>query len=183
MRYLFFLLIFNSFISNAQVIKIHDILKERSNDSTLNLQYFKNIDSVLINKLDSFDLYLSKKMYELDSNYFFTIDLGVLRKASFRKEIIIKYGSQYNDYISVSNLVNNKSPFGNRTVFAFSFYKNKLVLFTILKKNLSLTNDASKLLTNLVYEHVNTLEKKLILGFPQYSSVIKVKPIKSYFLD
>jgi hypothetical protein len=184
MRYL--ILICLSFItikSKAQVITLHDKLAERIHDTTITLQYFKNADSVLINKLDSFDLYLKNIKYKLDPNYFYTIDLGVPSRYGCRKEIAIHYRSQYCDYITVANLGKNKSPYRYRTVFSFFLYKNKLVLCNILRRDLHLTDDASKLLTNLIYEHVDESEKKLILGYPQDSYKVLTKPVKGYFLD
>lgn len=161
----------------AQLISLHNKLAENRGDTAIFIQYFKSPDSILVKQLDSFDLYLESIQYKLDSSFFYTISFEVRQS---KKRSIISYNSEYCDYIRVANLSKNKSPYRYRTVFAFFFYKNKLVLCDILSRNLRLTSDGVKLLTNLIYENVNENEKRLISGYPQYEYNLLSKPVKGY---
>jgi hypothetical protein len=180
-RYIFFILLsFTTINSNAQVIALYDKLMQKVNDTTITLQYFKNADSVLLNKIDSFDIFLNQRKYELDSNYFYELKFEVRQ---CKKRIIIRYNSQYVDYIMVAKMSEQKQRYGDRMPFAFFFYKNKLIMCSILRNGLHLSKDAEDFVTNLIYEHVDESEKKLILGYPQDSYKVLTKPVKGYFLD
>jgi hypothetical protein len=164
---------------NAQVIGLYNKLIQEVNDTTVNLQYFKNADSLLLNKLDSFDLFLKKTKYELDSNYFYTIDFAIRQ---CKTEVVVSYNSEYDDYVLFAKMYKNENRYAVSVPFAFFFYKNRLILCSILRQGLHLSKDADHLLTNLIYEHVDAKEKKLILGYPQYEYQIRTKPVKGYYL-
>lgn len=185
MRYTIFIFFCFVFIkTNAQIISLSGKLMQGVNDTSISLQYFKNVDSILLNKIDSFDLFLKNDKYELDSNFFYVIDMGGIFYYGCNKKIVIHYASQYCDYISVANLGAFKRPSGNRTPFAFFFYKSKLVICRMaFRKDLHLTDESIKLLTNLIYESVNESEKKLILGYPQYEYNVLVKPLEEYCIE
>ena len=180
-RFTFFIFLsFSITQSNAQVIAAYDKLLQKVNDTTITLQYFKNADSILLNKLDSFDIYLKQRKYELDSNYFYELKLEIRQ---CKKRIVISYNSQYDDYILVAKMSRHKNISGDRMPFGFFFYKNRLIICSILRNGLHLSKDAVDMVTNLICEHVNESEKKLILGYPQDQYNILTKPVKGYFLD
>jgi hypothetical protein len=180
-RFTFFILFsFTTTQSDAQVIALYDKLMKKVNDTTITLQYFRNADSILLKKLDSFDISLNERKYELDSNYFYEIKLEIRQ---CKKRIVISYNSQYDDYILVAKMNRHKNRYGDRIPFAFFFYKNKLIICSILRNELHLSKDSEDLVTNLIYEHVDESEKKLILGYPQNQYNILTKPVKGYFLD
>jgi hypothetical protein len=180
-RYTFFILLsFTTIKSNAQVIALYDKLMQKVNDTTITLQYFKNADSALLNKLDSFDIFLNQRKYESNSNYFYALNFEIRQ---CKKRIVISYNSQYDDYILVAKMSRYKNRYGDRTPFAFFFYKNRLIICSILRNGLHLSKDAEEMVTNLIYEHVDESEKKLILGYPQYQYNILTKPVKGYFLN
>jgi hypothetical protein len=165
--------------TNAQVISTFKQLLNAKADTCINLQYFKNADSILLNKIDSFDLFLTETKYELDSNYFYLVQFTKIRN---KIEIGISYCSQYNEYLMITNSLGFGKLNRKRKVFAFFFYKNKLILCSTQLSNINYKDGSKQLLKNLIYENVNESEKAFILHLPNEIRV-EGKPAKQYYLE
>lgn len=165
--------------AKAQIVPLFKGLVKTTQDTTIELHYFKNADSILVSKIDSFDLFLKQKEYKLDSNYFYRISFLIYEGKS---EITIAYQSQYNDYL----MLTKPAHFGKRKnelrSFSFFFYKNRLMLCAMYSKNILWSNGAKHLLKNLIYENVNELERKLICH-PPADVIVRSKPAKGYSID
>lgn len=163
----------------AQIISTFKNLVNTKTDTTIVLQYFKNADSILLSKIDSFDLFLEKNKYELDSNNFYKIKFT---SSNGKIDIAICYQSDYHDYLMLTNSSSFEKVKNKLKAFAFFFYKNKLVLCTTYRENINSTIGSKQLLKNLIYESVNQSEKKLILR-PPNDIRVETKPVKGYYLD
>ena len=175
------LLIVSCLNGNCQLIDHATKLLNRQptfNTSIL-LTYYKNVDKILLQKLDSFDLFLKEIKYQVDTNYFYCIGFS---KRGDKLTAAVNYASMYNDYLFYTNSGHYSGVKYRQNVFAFFFYKNKLVICFTFIGNFTLTKDAESLLKNLMYEHIDESEKKLI-GNPPKGIAILAKPVKRYYLE
>jgi hypothetical protein len=149
-------LAFCTFEASGQVLKQFKKINALKKDSTVNIHYFKNVDSVILNKLDSFDQYLTKRKFQLDSNFFYNIEFTPKEK---KLSLHLSYNFLYSIYLvmlSKENKIKISQP------FAFFFYKNRLVICTTFSEKLIENQPAQDLLANLMYEHLSIKEKKMI---------------------
>jgi hypothetical protein len=174
-----FVLLFSFNRTNAQIIPLFKSLVCTKSDTTIALQYYKSVDGILLSKIDSFDLFLAKTKYELDSNYFYKIKFTSFNG---KLDIAICYQSDYHDYVMLTNSLGFEKIKSKLKPFAFFFYKNRLMLCTIYRENINSTTGAKALLKNLICENVNESEKKLILHQPK-GYTVQGKPVKGYYLD
>jgi hypothetical protein len=157
----------------SQVIELQEklLVQYSGPDTCISLVYFNKVDSVLLEKIDSFDLYLSQKKYESDADFFYEI---IFRKIDNKQVITLCYLSQYHDYLMISNSLNSRY---KKSPFAFFFYRNKLIICSGYSKKLELSKESNMLLKNLVYE------KKLIKTPPLDGVLVQSKPVKLYYLE
>ncbi len=174
-----FVLLFSFNRTNAQIIPLFKSLVCIKSDTTIALHYYKSVDSILLSKIDSFDLFLAKTKYELDSNYFYKIKFTSF---SGKLELAICYQSDYHDYLMLTNSRSFEKVKSKLKVFAFFFYKNRLMLCTTYRENMNSSVGGKQLLKNLIFENVNEAEKNLILH-PPNDNRVQGKPVKGYYLD
>lgn len=177
MRFLFIIIFISLTIkSSAQVISSYKTLMNAKCDTIIRMQYFKKADSALLSKIDSFNLYLAERKYDVDTNFFYQVKFDYSEN---KLRPVIRYVSHYVDYLMITNSSLKPS---NVVVFAFTFYNNRLVLFTTHKKNITMTAETAGLLKNLIYENVNEKEKGFILHTPN-EILVQTKPVKGYYLE
>ena len=117
----FFLLFFTLTIK-SQVID-YFLANEKVNDTLADLRYFKNIDKLIEQKLDSFFSYVKTRKDKKEGGF---IEVSMFRKKMNKITADISVNNQYADYRIYSAA--NKE-FGK--AFAFTWYKSKLILFTM----------------------------------------------------
>jgi hypothetical protein len=174
---LFFFISFNR--TNAQINPLFKSLVSIKSDTTIALHYYKSVDSILLSKIDSFDLFLAKNKYELGSNYFYKIKFTSFNG---KLDIAICYQSDYHDYLMITNSGGFEKVKSKLKVFAFFFYKNRLMLCTTYRENINSAEGDKQLLKNLIFENVNEAEKQLILHPPE-AIIVQTKPVKGYYLE
>jgi len=162
----------------SQVLKHYNNVKKinLTKDSICSIKYYNGVESEILTKIDSFNTHLSANNFEIDSNYFFVVEF----KERFNKlNAIIYYRSGYCDYLLITKTYPQDKV--EQIPFAFSFYKKSLILFCTYKKGLKLSPESSSLVSNLIYENVNTSVKREI-DKKVNSYVVQSKPLKTYIL-
>jgi len=151
----FFLLFFTATIK-SQVMD-YFVANENSNDTLADLRYFKNVDKSIQQKLDSFFRY-AKTIKECTDTGF--IEFSIFRDNSNKIIADISINSQYADY----RIFSPENEYGK--VFGFTWYKSKLILFTLdFPIKYRIKREYNSLLHDLIYPEMsksvqNEIDKK-----------------------
>jgi hypothetical protein len=149
----FFLLFFTPTIK-SQVVE-YFAANENSNDTLADLRYFKNVDKSIVQKLDSFFSYVKTRK---DNNENGFIEFSLFKNNWNKMTADISINSLYIDYSIFTSI---KDDFGN--VFAFTWYKSKLVLFTFdSPKKYKIKKGYSSILHDLIYPEMSNSVRKEI---------------------
>lgn len=146
-----FLLIFIFTTTVRGQIKDHYLKIEHSDDTLADLKYFKTIDKSITQKLDSFLIYLKLNNINIKKNIGF-IRVSLFNDYKGRMGVYIRLCPGYADY-----RVYSTKDFGNS--FAFSFFKSKLILFTLSASKYSLKDSYQFLMQDLLYAEMPTSVK------------------------
>jgi hypothetical protein len=123
---------------------------EKSNDTLADLHYFKNFDESVKEKLDSFIVFMKTKRKANKENKGFII-FSLHKNSVGRIEADLSLNTQYAAYRIYAFKKNN---FGK--IFAFSFYKSNLILFTIPYSKYGIKEEFGPLLHDLMYAELST---------------------------
>jgi len=117
---------FFSFIPSvkSQVIE-YFLANENSNDTLADLRYFKHIEKSVAQKFDSFFRFVEKAKVKDSSGF---IKFSLFRDNSKKIIADISINSQYANYRIFAGITPINYDLGK--VFAFTWYKSRLVLFT-----------------------------------------------------
>ncbi len=129
---------------------------EKSNDTLADLRYFKNLDNSVKEKLDSFIVFIKSKKKAYKENKGF-IEFSLYKSSAGKIQADISVNSIYAAYRMFAFKKNN---FGN--VFAFSFYKSNLVLFTLPYSKHGIKEAFGPLLHDLMYAELSAGVKQEI---------------------
>lgn len=150
---------------------------EKSKDTMADLRYFKTLDSIIREKLDSFIVFREAggKRKVKDSVGF--IEISIMRNHSGSIFIDISHNSQYVCYRTISLKHAN---FGN--VFAFSFYRSNLILLSIPYHGLRIKAEYQVVLRDLIYpEMTEAVKGEIDRNTTEFG--IEVGIVKRYYLD
>lgn len=176
-KIIFFILITTLFV-NKQYGQIIDLYKKINNtlqvkDTQVRVQYYKTIDSSIFSKIDSFFVLIRNEYpkYSLDSNFFISVGLFFDENNLPKVSLYYNMGNAY--YRKFSNCQNRYL----NTAYAFFFYKEKLVLFSIYnspqkKHRITYSEESCMLVKNLIYENFSASEKALISKPPKLITVV-----------
>jgi len=153
------------------------VANENSNDTLADLRYFKNLDNSIKQKLDSFLVYVKSSKRSNEDKIGF-IEFCFFKNTPGRIMVDLSLNAQYAAYRIHAFKWNN---FGN--VFAFSFYKSHLVLFTLSTNKHRIKEEFSPLLNELMYAELSKdvqqeIDKKAT-GF----SLESISIVKRYSID
>jgi len=153
---------------------------EKSNDSLADLRYFKNLEKPIIEKLDSFFLFIKgnkgyKKKFKKDKGF---IQFSMHKSTIGRVVADISVNAQYVNYKIFASKKNN---FGD--VFAFAFYKSKLILFTLPYSNYRIKEAYAPVLHDLMYAEFKPEVKKEIDCKTEDFQIEGLVIVKRYYLD
>lgn len=163
----------------AQVVdkykKIYTVSKQK--DTIVELTYFKNVDSILASKIDSFICYQNQQLgSKAAEDYFFCISFWARPNGQY---ISVKHKAMYNDFLM---LTGGTVYTRNESAFAYSFYKDKLVVFTTNNRSIHIGDCGISILKNLIFEQFSLKEKRKILQKPEIVEVSS-QPVKGYYID
>jgi hypothetical protein len=150
---------------------------EKNNDTMADLRYFKNLDSSIMQKLDSFIVYV-KSSKKSDEEKIGFIEFCFFKKKEGRILIDLSLNSQYAAYRTYAFKQNN---FGN--VFAFSFYKSHLVLFTMSSDKHKIKEEFGPLLNELMYAELSKEVQQQIDKKANEFSIEGIGIVKRYYID
>jgi hypothetical protein len=164
------------FSVNAMGQLSHFATIEKSNDTLADLRYFKNLDNKIKEKLDSFLVFIkSKKMTDKENKGF--IEFCLIRNSAGRIMADLSLNTQYAAYRIYAFKRNN---FGN--VFAFSFYKSNLILFTLPTNKHKIKEEFGSLLNELMYAELSKEVQKEIDAKTEEFQIDGIGIVKRYYL-
>lgn len=162
----------------AQVIE-YFVANENSNDTLACLRYFKNIDKAVAQKLDSFFKF-AKTAKDKDSDGF--IEFSMFRDNSKKIIADISINSQYADYRIFAGITSINYDLGK--VFAFTWYKSKLVLFTLdASLKFKIKYEYKSILHDLMYPEMSKSVRNEIDKKVEEYSLEAPGIVKRYYLD
>ena len=149
---------------------------EKSNDTLADLRYFKNLDNSVKEKLDSFIIFIKskKKVYKENKGF---IEFSLHKNSAGRIEADLSLNTQYAAYRMYAFKRNN---FGN--VFAFSFYKSNLILFTLPTNKHKIKEEFGPLLHDLMYAELSTEVQQEIDKKAEEFQIVAPGIVKRYYL-
>jgi len=169
--FLFFLAVDTS----AQLSHYNSIKK--STDSLGCLKYFKNLDKVVKEKLDSFYAFMNakKKIPKEDKGF---IVFSWHTNATGRVMADLSLNNQYSEYRIYALQKNN---FGR--IFAFTFYKSKLVLFRAPYSKYEVKEEFAELIHDLMYAELSKKVQREIDITTNEFDVVAPGIVKRYYFD
>ena len=153
---------------------------EKSNDTLADLRYFKNLDKLITEKLDSFFVFIKskreyRKKFKQDKGF---IQFSLHRNSAGRILADLSVNSQYVDYKIFASKKNN---FGN--VFAFSFYKSNLIFFTFPYSKHGIREEFAPILHDLMYpEFLPEVKKEIDIKTEDFH-IQAPGIVKRYYFD
>lgn len=170
-----FLNLFISVACKSQLISYYNSIKS-SEDTIGNLRYFAGIDRSVKAKIDSFLSMPETRFFKKNKNQ------GIVKISIFES---IQSGlfcdiAITSEYASYRILTSNKLRFGS--IFAFAFYKSKLLLFTVPYTKYKINSNYETLIRDLVYDEMpNEVKKEIDANVSDFE--ISLRPIvKRYYL-
>ncbi|MEP7236921.1 MAG: hypothetical protein ABI685_03615 [Ferruginibacter sp.] len=150
---------------------------QKSNDTLADLRYFKDLDKAVKEKLDSFIVFIKskKKVYKENKGF---IEFSLYKNSAGRLTVDISLNTQYAEYRMYAFKRNN---FGD--VFAFSFYKSNLVLFTLPYSKHRIKEEFSLLLNELMYTELSKEVQKEIDIKTEEFEIDGIGIVKRYYLE
>lgn len=174
-------------LAYSQVITLHNKINKtlQVKDTQVSIQYFKNIDSAITNRIDSFLVYIKIKYphYSIDSNFFISSHFSYNHLDNLT--LTLDYQFEYNDYLRLTKCGSARN---YAKPYAFTFYKNILIIFDEYnhKKRTNLisnTNETCRLVKSLIAPCLSHIQKRQIEIRPKLITFTLGAPIKSYILN
>ncbi len=164
--------------SQSQVMQ-YFAANENSKDTLANLRYFKNIDKPIVQKLDSFLTFVSTKKSKDASGF---IEVSLFRSNANKKIADISINNQYADYRIFTGVAAINNDFGK--VFAFTWYKSKLVLFTLSSSSkFRIREEYASILHDLIYAEMSKSVRKEIDNKADEFEVTAPGIVRRYYFD
>jgi len=149
---------------------------EKSNDTSADLRYIKNLDRTIKQKLDSFIVFLrSKKEFKKITGF---IQFNIFKSSQGRTLADLSFNYQYCEYRIFAL---KKSNFGD--VFAYSFYKSNLVLFTLPYSIHRIKEGDSSVLNDLMYAELSPEVQEEIDRNAEEFNIEFIGLVKRYYLN
>jgi hypothetical protein len=163
---------------NSQIIEKYKQIIEISTkkDSVYELTYYKEIDSTLKSKLDSFMIFFEKDtIFEKINSYFYVARFTPISKTI---QIFLSQKGLQNDYdmLTSGNVYTYR-----QSAFAYSFYKNRLIIFTTKSRSIHISDCGISTLKNLIFQHLDLTEQKNITNKKTFW-VVKSQPSNTYYI-
>ena len=148
---------------------------EKSTDTMANLHYFKNLDKSVMKKLDSFIVFIKSKKNIHNKNKGFIV-FSWHKNSAGRIEADLSLNTQYAAYRVYAF---KKNDFGK--IFAFSFYKSNLILFTLRYSKHRIKEEFAPLLQDLMYAELSQPVQQEIDKKTEEFDIILPVIVKRYY--
>lgn len=150
-------ILFSSILVILCLTKVNGQLKyynliEKSDDTLVDFHYIKTIDKTIREKLDSFLLFIrAKKQQNIIEGY---IEIDLFKTSSGKSIVDICVRNAYSSYRVAVSKRNNFDG-----IFAFSFYKSRLILFKSSYSRYRIKEAFSQVIHDLIYAEVSNSVK------------------------
>ncbi len=171
-------------IAKSQLIRLYDSIY-KTNDTNISLQYYKNIDNILIEKIDSFFLCYEKEVKKgrMDSGF---VELNLFKNASNINSANFSFQENYGSYLVALGPCKEC----NNSVLGFTFYKGKLIVIVgFFSKSYKSKYKESLLFNSIVRQEMNVAVQQEIANVVpgsfkvQFGGKFQKLLTKSYLLE
>jgi hypothetical protein len=177
MKILFSAFLFFFFSANAMGQLTYYASIEKSDDTLADLRYFKHLDKSVKEKLDSFIVFIKSKNKPNKEKVGF-IEFSLYKRPDGIIQADLSLNTQYAAFRMYAFKRNN---FGD--VFAYSFYRSNLVLFTLPYAKHRINEESGPLLRDLMYAELSAEVQQEIDSKTEEFDIILPGIGKRYFLN